>query len=127
MAAGTCFDGAILGISTDLGETFWQLSNDPGNRSVLLTDPYDGYVSSGTLGNPLGGFAAWCGDPQDWLNSVIRLDAFRGRTVRFKFRLGTDQSIGKEGWYIDDVLVQACPIALDYEIYFPFWSFWTLT
>jgi hypothetical protein len=28
--------------------------------------------------------------------------------VQFRFRLGSDSSVGREGWYIDDVLVQSC-------------------
>jgi len=74
---------------------------------VMLTDPYDGPVST-SFSNPLAGFDAWCGDPQDWLRSVVNLDAFAGETARFRFRIGTDSSVSREGWYVDDVAVQAC-------------------
>lgn len=98
-----CFDGGILEISTDGGIIWTQLDAE------LLTDPYDGMVSA-QYGNPIGGRQAWCGDPQGWLHSVADLDAFAGSTVQFRFRLGTDQSVGREGWYVDDVAVQSCQV-----------------
>jgi hypothetical protein len=99
---GGCWDGSILEITTDAGGTWTQMPS-----STLLTDPYDGPIGSG-YNNPLTGLDAWCGDPQDWLNSVVDIDAYAGETVQFRFRLGTDNIIGREGWYIDDVKVQSC-------------------
>ena len=77
--AGSCYDGGILEISTNGGSTWTYLPT-----TVMQTDPYDGPVSG------LGGLEGWCGDPQDWLRSVVDLDAYAGQTVRFRFRLGTD-------------------------------------
>ncbi|MGB3713689.1 MAG: hypothetical protein WA996_04590 [Candidatus Promineifilaceae bacterium] len=99
---GGCFDGAILEITTDSGANWNQVPN-----SSLLTDPYDGPVST-TYSNPLGGLDAWCGDPPDWLESVVDLNAYTGETVQFRFRVGTDSSESREGWYIDDMVVQSC-------------------
>ena len=39
---------------------------------------------------------------------VADLDAYAGQTARFRFRLGSDSSVSREGWYIDDVKVQSC-------------------
>lgn len=100
--AGGCWDGGIVEISTDMGANFTQITNDK-----MLTDPYDGSVQSG-FDNPLASLNAWCGDPQDWLNSVVDLNDYEGETVIFRFRLGTDTIVAKEGWYIDDVKVQSC-------------------
>ena len=101
-----CADGAILEVSTNGGSTFTQVPS-----SMLLTDPYDGVVSSGG-GNPLQTLQAWCADPQDWFESIVDLDAYAGLSVRFRFRIGTDNSVGRspDGWYIDDVVVQSCSI-----------------
>ncbi len=96
-----CFDGAVLEVSNDGGLSWTRLETE------LLTDPYDGVVSD-QFGNPLANDNAWCGDPQDWLKSVADLDAFAGQAVRFRFRLGTDSSVSREGWYVDDVEVQSC-------------------
>ena len=98
---GGCYDGAVIEISTDDGANWIRL------EAELLTDPYDGPIDDG-FNNPLANENAWCGDPQDWLESIVALDAFAGETVRFRFRLATDSSVGREGWYVDDVTVQSC-------------------
>ena len=108
---GSCFDGAILEISTNDGQSWQQIGGSPNDDNILITDPYHGIVYS-AYDNPLSGRSAWCGDPQDWTNSVVRIDDFAGQTVRFRFRLGSDRSLGDEGWYIDDVRVQACPVVI---------------
>jgi choice-of-anchor B domain-containing protein len=95
-----CRDGALLEVSTNDGGSWLPVA-------TLLTDPYDGLVSSGT-GNPLAGASAWCGDPQDWVNSVVDLAAWAGQTVRFRFHLGTNTSVAREGWYLDELKVQGC-------------------
>jgi len=100
---GACYDGAIVEVSTDGGSTWSQLPTE-----VMETDPYDGIVS-GSFSNPLAGLNAWCNVPvQDWLRSVVDISAYAAQTVQFRFRLGTDSSVGYEGWSIDDVVVQAC-------------------
>ena len=63
---------------------------------------------SACCSNPLAGLQAWCGDPQDWTRSIVDIDAFAGQTVSFRFRLGSDTSVSREGWYLDDVRVQSC-------------------
>lgn len=97
----SCYDGAVLEISNNGGSSWTRL------EAELLTDPYDGPISS-SFGNPLADQNAWCGDPQDWLQSIVDIDAWAGQTVRFRFRLATDSSESREGWYIDDVVVQSC-------------------
>jgi hypothetical protein len=97
-----CYDGGILEITTDGGSTWTYLPT-----GLMATDPYDGPIDGG-FSNPLIGFDAWCGDPQDWLRSVVDLDAYAGETVQLRFRLGTDNSVSHPGWDIDDVWVQSC-------------------
>ncbi|HSM50641.1 MAG TPA: hypothetical protein VLA75_04495, partial [Thermoanaerobaculia bacterium] len=99
---GGFYDGGILEHSTKCVGTWTQIV-----APAPLTDPYDGPVST-SFSNPLAGLDAWCGDPQDWLNSIVDVDAYAGQTVQFRFRLGSDTSASREGWYIDDVKVQAC-------------------
>ena len=96
-----CRDGGVLEVSNDDGQSWTPL------EVQLLTDPSDGTIGTGT-GNPLAGLGAWCGNPQDWLNSVADLTAWAGQSVRFRFRLGTDNANAREGWYVDEVKVQSC-------------------
>jgi bacillopeptidase F (M6 metalloprotease family) len=75
----------------------------------MLTDPYEGTFSGTT--NPLTGqnFRGWCGDPQPWTKSVVDIDDYAGQAVQFRFRLGTDGSVGRTaGWKIDDIKVKSC-------------------
>lgn len=99
-----CYDAAVVEISTDGGSNWTRL------EAELLTDPYDGLVDN-RFSNPLADEMAWCGDPQDWLESIVAIDAFTGGGgfVQFRFRLATDSSVGRpEGWVIDDIKVQTC-------------------
>jgi hypothetical protein len=102
--SGGCWDGALVEISTGAGGPFTPITTG------LLTDPYDGPLGSG---NPAAGLSAWCGDPQDWLESVIDLAPWAGQTVYLRFRATSDGSQGRapDGWYLDDITVQGCVTA----------------
>jgi hypothetical protein len=99
--ATSCYDGGILEASTNAGATWTQV-----NSAALLTDPYTGPVSSGFT-NPLAGLQAWCG-VQDWTREIVDVAGYAGQTAQFRFRLGSDSSVGHDGWYLDDVKVQSC-------------------
>jgi hypothetical protein len=99
--ADRCWDGAIVEISTNGGASFTQLTTQ------LQADFYDGPVGTG-FNNPLDNLNAWCGDPDDWTRAVVDVTAFAGQTVQFRFRIGTDSSQAREGWYIDEFQIQNC-------------------
>ena len=48
---------------------------------------------------------------------MVDLSSWAGQTVSFRYRLGTDNIIGKEGWYVDDAVVQGCPDTLPDAIF----------
>jgi len=102
-AAGGCWDGGLLEISTNNGSTWTQLPN-----AAMLTQPYTGALNAG----PASGAQAWCGDPVPYTRSIVDIDSFAGQTVRFRWRLSTDSSVGRvpHGWYVDDIRVQACGV-----------------
>ena len=102
-SAGGCWDAGLLEASTDGGANW-----NPIDSAALLTDPYTGTVQQST--NPLAGEEAWC-NAQAWTKSIVDVAALAGQTVQFRFRLGSDGSVGAEGWYIDDVRVQSCGIS----------------
>ncbi len=103
-AGAACWDAGVIEISTDGGGTWTQLQSE-----VLFRD-FDGIVNTfGGGANPLAGLPAWCGDPRAYEDYTIDLSAFAGQEVQFRFRLGTDGSVGgREGWTLDDVRVEAC-------------------
>jgi len=104
---GGCYDGGVLEVSTDGGESWTQLD------SQLVSDPYNGPIATDTS-NPLAGQRAWCGKPQSWLESLVDLDEFTGEVIQLRFRLGTDNTFGYEGWYVDDVIVKACDVSASF-------------
>lgn len=103
---GGCFDGGMLEISTDGGASFVEVGN-----AQMLTRAYDGPIST-SHSNPAGDRNAWCGDPRAWERMVVNLAPWQGQTVRLRFRVATDSSVGRtpHGWYIDDVRVQSCRV-----------------
>lgn len=99
-----CWDGGILELSADGGQTWTQIPD-----ALLLSQPYTGTVNNFASGpNPLAGLRAWCGDPTPWTLNRVDLDDWAGQTVQLRFRLGSDSTIGREGWYIDDIRINAC-------------------
>ena len=106
---GGCYDGGLVEISTDDGTTWTHLPN-----ALMLTDPYDGPVTG------LGNLDGWCDDlgapSTQWKKAIVDIDAYAGQTARFRFRLGSDTSVSREGWYIDDVLVQSCDVVADFSL-----------
>ena len=65
---------------------------------------------SSSFSNPLAGLDAWCEATASaaWVKTVASLDALAGQTVYLRFRLGSDNIVSREGWYVDDVVVQNC-------------------
>ena len=98
--AMACFDGGLLEVAID-GGAFTQV---PGSQ--LATGPYTGIVSS-SFSNPIAGSNAWC-NTVPYNNVIVDLTTYAGHSAQFRFRLGSDSSAGREGWYIDDFKVQGC-------------------
>jgi hypothetical protein len=93
-----CFDGGFVEVSTNNGSTWAPLA-----PSTQLEDLYDGPLSTGE--------PAWCGT-QAYSTASFDLGAYAGQTVRFRFRVRTDGSVGfvPHGWYVDDVRVEGCVV-----------------
>lgn len=110
----SCNDGGILEFTLDGGTTWNQVA-----KPYLLTNAYNGTVKAGVY-NPIAGKNAWCFGTDDWVRTVVQLSPFKGKTVQFRFRLGTGLDGAAEGWYIDDVQLQQCVTAsMMYRIYLP--------
>lgn len=105
-----CFDGAILEISNNSGQSWMQIP-----ESSLLTNPYVGTISP-SYGNPLAGQPGWCGS-RDWSETLVDLTRYGGQDVILRFTQGSDASVGWEGWHIDDFSVAACEEKPDYRPY----------
>jgi hypothetical protein len=94
----TSGDGAVLETSTDGGAT-WQ---DAGPN--ITQGGYNGTISGPQ--NPLAGRQGWTDYTFGAWNQVrVNLLPYAGHSLRIRFRIGTDYSIGTRGWNIDDVTI----------------------
>ncbi len=101
--AGATYDGGVIEYSTD-GGTTW---TDAG--SLFTEHGYTGTISNYTgTDNPLADRDAFVRESQGYTASRADLSSLVGKSVRFRFRIGTDGSIQDEGWYLDNVRVYTC-------------------
>ena len=93
------YDGSIVEISTDGGNSWIQITPDGGYPEDALSSSY---------GNPLGPVPAYSGYSGDgWHQAVFDISSYDGyNNVNIRFRFGTDNSVyGYPGWYIDNVVI----------------------
>jgi len=96
----SCWDGGVLEISNDGGNTFIKIQN-----LELLTEPYTGPFQSNSI---LFGEDGWCRKPSEYLESIVSLNDYAGQTVQLRFRLVTDGAAGAPGWDVEDVSIKSC-------------------
>jgi hypothetical protein len=94
--SGTTYDGGIVAIS----------SGD-GNWTTLMPDSgYKHKIAGGFNHNPLDNRTPCFGGTHDWREETFDLSAYSG-VVQIMFRFCADGNTAKEGWYIDDVVVES--------------------
>jgi hypothetical protein len=97
---GTNFDAGVVEISDDDGAT-WV------DAATLGSVPYQGVVGgSSALAGRSAFVAQSAGYPARSPVAIDLGDALAGATIRVRFRLATDGSVGGAGWDVDDVAVQ---------------------
>ncbi len=97
-SAGSDYDGGVIEISVDNGP--W---SDIGGSA---SPGYTGSLEVGGL-NPIEGRNAFTGQSPGYPGftavTVNLGTAYQGQSVRVRFRIGTDISVGATGWEIDDL------------------------
>ncbi len=94
----TAWDGGVLEISDDQGESWSDVAAyvDPGYTGTINAAP-----------NPINTRLAFVDEspnyPELQTLSLDFGDAFAGKTVLFRFRIGTDTAVGAPGWSIDNI------------------------
>lgn len=88
-------DGGFLQVSTDGGISWVALQGD------VFRNNYDGQVSYQTFTIPFQ--QAYSGNSNGYIDSYVDLSDYVGETLFFRWRFGTDESNGGNGWAIDDV------------------------
>lgn len=108
-SSGQNYDGGILEISADGGQS-WQ---DLGNQ--ITQNGYNGQLN-GQYQQPLGAAQAFVGTINAFQEVVVDLSSFNNQTIQFRWRLGADQSVSGGDWQIDDISVEnhrACAVNND--------------
>jgi hypothetical protein len=94
------WDGAVLEVSENGGQT-WNDISQYGNPG------YGGLVGDPASDNPLLGRDGYVGKNTAWPNmDTVNIDlgnGLAGKTIQIRFRIGTDEVVGAEGWDIDDI------------------------
>ena len=92
----TSWDGGVVEISTTNGINWADLG------TYMIQNGYNGSINQNN-DSPISERAAFTGNSNGYLETIIDLSAFAGLDVLIRFRLGTDGLEGADGWYVDDV------------------------
>jgi hypothetical protein len=98
------FDGGVLEISTDGGNTFQDIGAVGGN---FANGGYNGTIST-CCGNPLAGRRAWTGSSGGFITTIVNLPISWGPNMVLRWRMGSDNGISAEGWRLDTILITQC-------------------
>jgi len=101
------YDKCYIEVSTDGGTTYVALDDSlyAGTSANYAVKGYfheDSYTVWGT--------SSTAPDNSMWKKEVFDLTPFKQADVRFRFRLQSDGSVQRAGWYIDDVSILEQPI-----------------
>jgi extracellular elastinolytic metalloproteinase len=91
------YDAGILQITTNNGTTW----DDLGDK--IFKNPYTGKIIYSLFAIP--NQRGWSGTVDRFQPVSVDLASYIGQSVKFRYRFGTDTSVMKEGWFIDDVSV----------------------
>jgi hypothetical protein len=103
---GIYWDGGVLEISSpniNFG-AFTDITSAVVGAS-FVSGGYTGPIAS-DAGNPLANRMAWSGNSGGYINTVINLGPnVMGRTIKLRFRMGSDISESAPGWRIDSLSI----------------------
>jgi hypothetical protein len=96
------YDGGVVEYTVNNGSTWVDA------KSLFdIGQNYKGVIRSGS-GNRLEGRNAFVGDSHGYVDSRYNLSALAGKTVQFRWRMGTSAKDDKIGWHVDNVKVYRC-------------------
>ncbi|MBL7033475.1 MAG: hypothetical protein ISR91_04955 [Candidatus Delongbacteria bacterium] len=94
----SAYDGGIIEIS-DNGGASWELLL-PGSG---YNKAFRAYSGGSPCTHPFEGATPCFSGEFGWTEATVDLDGWSGQDATIRFRFGSDQATGLEGWYIDDV------------------------
>ncbi len=104
-ALDTNGDGGVLELSADDGTT-WKDVLAGGSGAVFQQGGYTGVIAFNSQ-NPLKNRSVWTGTRNVFAEVIVALDSatYAGKTIRARWRLGTDNKTASGGWYVDSVRI----------------------
>ena len=96
------FDGGVLEISTDGGNTFQDILIAGGS---FVTGGYNRTIAT-DRGSPIADRQAWSGNSQGFITTVVNLPLVF--TARLRWRMASDNTGSAEGWRVDTVSFSWC-------------------
>jgi hypothetical protein len=99
------FDGGVMEISTDGGNTFQDILAAGG---TFVMGGYNRTIST-DRGSPIAGRQAWSGDSGGFVTTMVDLPPFAPPSgIRLRWRMASDTSGSGEGWRVDTVTIKWC-------------------
>jgi subtilisin family serine protease len=96
------FDGAVLEISYDGGNTFHYVPPES-----FLMGGYNRTIST-DRGSPIAGLRAWSGNSEGFITTVVNLGFLTSWSNRLRWRMASDSSGSGDGWRVDTVNIAWC-------------------
>jgi len=100
---GQAYDGGLIEISVDAGA--W--------TQIFPEEGYTHTVRAGAGGPFPVGTPIFSGTSIDWAQIHFDLSAYPGEEIRVRFRFGSDNNTGGDGWFIDDLLIESMTLPSD--------------
>ena len=104
------FDGGVLEISTDGGNTFQDILAAGGS---FVMGGYNRTIST-VRGSPIAGRQAWSGNSEGFITTVVNLPFIFAGDSRLRWRMASDTSGSSEGWRVDTVNIAGACQAVSY-------------
>ncbi len=99
--SGFTYDGGVLEYSLNNGTTWTDAS------SLFYDNGYNGTIDM-RYSNPLAGRSAFVADSHGYISSRLYLNSLAGQSIRFRWRMGLDETGTDWGWWLDDVRIYTC-------------------
>jgi len=98
------FDGGVLELSTDGGNTFQDILAAGGG---FVSGGYNRTIAT-DRGSPIAGRQAWSGNSNGFVTTVVGLPGANLLQGRLRWRMASDNSGGNEGWRVDSLYMTWC-------------------
>ncbi|MGE5463905.1 MAG: M4 family metallopeptidase [Syntrophothermus sp.] len=110
------FDGGVVEYTTNGGSTW--LDAGP----LMDYNGYNGTVYAGA-GNPLSGRSAFVDHSHGYISTRLNLAPLAGSTVSFRWRMGLDEAVADQGWWVDNIKMYVCTTFADVPTTYWSWKY----